>query len=216
MLVISETACAMRIASRSPLFLQRDQAALELEVGNHRDDVRVARSLAVAVDAALHVRDARRHRGHRVRHRTTRVVVCVHAQLGAGAQGDLAHNPSHVVGQHAAVGVAQDERRRSPGLRREQRAHGVLGVKAVAVEEVLGIEDHAAPLASEERDGLLDHREVLVAGDAQGALRVADVALGDERDDGRLASRAARAPADPRRPWSPRGASCRTRRTARS
>ncbi len=113
MLVISEIAWAMRVDSWSPSPLSAISAALDLEVGGHGHEVRVAGALAVAVDAALHVGGARRDGGHRVRDRAAGVVVRVHAERGVGAGGDVGDDARDVVGQHAAVRVAQDQRRRS-------------------------------------------------------------------------------------------------------
>ncbi len=91
-----------------------------------------------------------------------------------------------VVGQRAAVGVAQDDDRGAGVLGRSQRLQGVLGVVPVAVEEVLGVvEDLAAGLAAVgHRIG--DHAQVLFQ---RGAEHFADVqvpGLADDGDDRRL------------------------------
>jgi hypothetical protein len=84
-----------------------------------------------------------------------------------------------------AVGVAQDHALRTGIGGGAQAVERVGGVKRVAVEEVLGVEQYALAVRDEERDGLLDHREVLIARDAQHALDVRDRALADERADRR-------------------------------
>ena len=55
-------------------------AQLQLQVGCHGEEVRVAAPLAVAVDRPLHLDRARLHRGHAVGHRHLAVVVGVDAQ----------------------------------------------------------------------------------------------------------------------------------------
>ena len=59
---------------------------------------------------------------------------------------------------------------------------GVRGVGAVAVEEVLAVDEDAAALVAQVGDGVADHLQVLVERGAQGELHVAVVRLGDERD----------------------------------
>ena len=163
-------------------------ALLDLEVGDDGDQVGVAGTLAVPVDRALDVRGARAHGREGVRHRAAGVVVRMHAEPQAVPDGGahLRDDVRHAVGQHPAVGVAQ---RHDLGPRRERgpdRLDRVGRVVAEAVEEVLGVEHDAAALADEELDGVRDHREVLRTRRAQGALDVADVALGDQRHDRRL------------------------------
>ncbi len=88
--------------------------------------------------------------------------------------------------QHAAVGVAQDDHFGARFRRRAHHLEGVLGSGAVAVEEVLGVEEDPPALADEVGDRVADHREVLGTGRLQRPLDVAQVALGDEADHGRL------------------------------
>ena len=59
---------------------------------------------------------------------------------------DLAHDPLDLVRQRAAVRVAQDEARRAPAVAAAfEHAQRELGVAPVAVEEVLGVEEHLHP-----------------------------------------------------------------------
>ena len=90
---------------------------LEREVGEDRDHVRVAAPLAVAVDRGLDVADAGLDRRDRVRDRELGVVVGVDAPDDVRRAGvaleraaDVAQDPHQLVGQRAAVRVAQDER----------------------------------------------------------------------------------------------------------
>jgi hypothetical protein len=108
-----------------------------------------------------------------------RVAVQPGAHAGRGL-GDL-------VGQRGPVRVAQDDALGAAGDRRAQAAQRVGAVVAPPVEEVLGVVDDALALRHEERDGLLDHREVLVAPDADDLLEVQPPGLADDRADRREA-----------------------------
>ena len=83
--------------------------------------------------------------------------------------------------EHAAVGVAQ-RHDVGPGLGRgPEHLQGVVAVGAVAVEEVLGVEEDPLPLGGQVGDGVTHHREVLLQRGAQRQLDVAVVGLGDQR-----------------------------------
>ena len=182
-LVTSATAWAMRVASRSRPWGSTVRSELELEVGDDGDEVGVAGALAVAVDAALHVRGAGRDRGERVGNGTAAVVVGVDADAGAGGLDHVEHDVGDPVGQHAAVGVAErDDLGAGLGSGAEDLER-VLAVGAVAVEEVLGVEEHRLPLLAQVGDGVAHHREVLLQRGAQRELDVAVVRLRDEGDD---------------------------------
>ena len=72
------------------------------------------------------------------------------------------------------------------GEGRLQHPDGVVVVVRVAVEEVLAVEEHPAPVAHEEGDGVGHHREVLLERRPQRLAHVPDVGLGDQADDRRL------------------------------
>ena len=108
---------------------------LELQVGQDADQVGVAAALAVAVDRALDVADAVGDRRQRVGHRQLRVVVAVDAPdhlaapparpSAARAADRRPHDRDQLVGQRAAVGVAQDERPRARVAGGPQSGQGV-------------------------------------------------------------------------------------------
>ena len=149
-------------SSRSPG--HRLDPHLQREVGDDRGQVGVAGPLAVAVDAALDLDGALADGGQGVGHRAAGVVVEVDAEPGVGdGRPDLGHGLLDLVGQGAAVGVAQDEPG-GPGLvGRPQHPEGELGVAAVAVEEVLGVEEHLeAGVAARNSTESADHGHGLV------------------------------------------------------
>ena len=89
---------------------------LELQVGDDRDQVRVAAALAVAVDRPLHLGRAGAHRGERVGDAALEVVVAVDRDPRAGRadrRDGRARDLLDLCGQRAAVGVAQRDRLRA-------------------------------------------------------------------------------------------------------
>ena len=161
---------------------QHRPVQLELEVGDDRDQVGVAGALAVAVDGALHVAGAGVDRGQGVGDRAAGVVVAVDADPDPGRLDDVVDDVGDPAGQHPAVGVAERDDRGARVVRRAEHLEGVVAVGAVAVEEVLGVEEHLLPLLAQVGDGVADHREVLLERGAQRQLDVAVVRLGDQRD----------------------------------
>ena len=172
---------------REPVRRQARVAQLQLQVGDDRDEVRVAAALAIAVHRALHVRRARLDARERVGDAAARVVVAVDPDARAAGRergGHRAGRLGDLAGQRAAVRVAEDDRLRPRLGGGAQAAQRVLRVVAPAVEAVLGVVDDALALREQERDRLLDHAQVLVAVDLHDLLDVQPPRLADERADG--------------------------------
>ena len=85
-------------------------------------------------------------------------------------------------GQHPAVGVAEDDDIGAGFGGGPDDGVGVLGIGAVAVEEVFAVDEHPAALLPQVGDGVADHLQVLLQSGAQGQLHMAVVGLGDQRD----------------------------------
>ena len=83
------------------------------------------------------------HRHQRVGHGAAGVVVAVDAELRARALPHVRHRLPDVVGQGAAVRVAQHQRFGPRFLGRGEDGEGEVRVAPVAVEEVLGVEEDA-------------------------------------------------------------------------
>ena len=64
--------------------------------------------------------------------------------------------------QHPAVRVAQHQALGARLLGRSKHVHRVRRVAQVAVEEVLGVEEHPTFLRAQERDGIPHHRDALL------------------------------------------------------
>ena len=128
------------------------------------------------------MRRARVDRGQRVRDRAAGVVVAVDADAHAGRLDHVVHHVGDPVGQHAAVGVAQGGHLGAGLERGAQHLEGVVAVVAVAVEEVLGVQEHPLPLGAQVGDRVAHHREVLLQRRTQRQLDVPVVRLRDERD----------------------------------
>ena len=161
-----------------------DGADVEFEgqVGDRRGQVGVARPLAVAVDAPLHLGGPGAHRGERVRHRHAGVVVAVDAERDVAALADPAHDLLHAVGQRAAVRVAEHECLGSRPLGGSEHGQSEVLVVEEPVEEVLGVEEHPTPVAAQERDRVGHHGDGLVEIGAQGIGHMAVPALGHDAD----------------------------------
>ncbi len=129
---------------------------------------------------------ARVHGGKRVGDRAARVVLRVDAQPRAGVGEHGPYDRLDVRGEHPAVGVAEDDDLGAGLVGGAYHLLRVRGIGVVAVEEVLAVDEDAAALRAQIRDGVADHREVLVQGGAQSQFHVPVVRLGDQADDRRL------------------------------
>lgn len=137
-------------------------AVLELQGRDDGEEVGVADPLAVAVRRALDVGRARVHGGEGVGDRAAGVVLGVDAEPGAGVGEDGRDDRLDLGREHAAVGVAEDDDGRA-GLRgRPYDGLRVLRVRAVAVEEVLAVDEDPAILRDQVRHSVADHLQVLV------------------------------------------------------
>ncbi len=124
---------------------------LQQQRRDQRRQVRIAAALAQPVQRALHLPRARVDRGERVGHGIAGVVMAVDAEPVAGdARGDhLGGDAAHLGRQRAAVGVAEHDPARAGVERGAQAGQRIGGIGAVAVEEMLGVEQRLAPLGDE-------------------------------------------------------------------
>jgi hypothetical protein len=169
------------------------EVRLEREVREDRHHVRVAAPLAVAVDRRLDVSDPRLHRGDRVRDGQLGVVVGVDAPGHRRGRGvtlerdpDVGEDAHQLVGQRAAVRVAQDDGPGTGLAGRAQGRKGVVAVAAVAVEEVLRVVDRLPTAVHDEPHGVRDHVQVLLRRRVQHLGHVQQPALAEDRHDRRL------------------------------
>ena len=161
-------------------------AELEHEVRDDRGEVRVPRSLAVAVDRALHLARSCGDRRERVGHRELAVVVGVNADAGPERPDRVGNGLRDLARKRAAVRVAEDEPV-GPRLRAcLEDGERVVAIRAVAVEEVLGVDDDLASVRLQERDRVGDHRQVLLERRPQHCVDVEVPGLRHERDRRRL------------------------------
>ena len=103
-------------------------------------------------------------RSDRVGDRTPGVVVAVDAddRIVADVRLHVGDDLSDLVRQRAAVRVAQDEVRRAVDDGRLDRPQRELGVLAIAIEEVLEVDQHLPARTVQEGDRIGDHRRPLV------------------------------------------------------
>ena len=120
------------------------------------------------------------HRGQRVGHPAAGVVVQVDADVAVHVGHDGRHRLGDVGGQGAAVGVAQHHRRGARGGRGLQHPQAELGIVAIAVEEVLGVEEHPLARAHQELHRVGHHGHSLIEA---GLQRLGDVVVPALADD---------------------------------
>ena len=101
------------------------------------------------------------------------------------ASAYLAYRVAELVREHAAVGVAQGYDVRAGGRGGPDDLERVARVGLVAVEEVLGVQEHPLSFAPEVGDRVRDHGQVLFEGGPQGEQDVPVVTLGDQGHDRR-------------------------------
>ena len=177
---------AERGQARQPFATDRRVPVLQLEVGDDRGQVHVATAFAVAVHAALHVRGAGLDGGERVGDGQVRVVVGMDTDGAAKPLPHRGHDFGEQLRRRAAVRVAQAQHRGSGRFSGRERVECVARVGPVAIEEVLGVVDHLAPVAPEECHRLADEGQVLVEADTEGPEHVQLPRLAEHRDSGGL------------------------------
>ena len=158
-------------------------AEFQFEIGDDGREIRVAAALAVAVEAALHVRRALLDGGERVGHGDVGIVMGVDADDAVETRANIGDDLGEEIGQRAAVGIAEAEHIGAGVFRGFERAQGEIAVVDVAVEEMLGIVDDFLAVVFEIADGFGDDREVFVFGDAERAGDMEVPALAEDGDD---------------------------------
>ena len=101
---------------------------------------------------------------------------------GGECLNDLFGDPVCLVGEDAAVRVAQAQAVRAGVEGAFERIHRIRLVRFEAVKEVFGVEDDLFALLREKADAAADHFEVLLGGDFQHVGGVADMALPEDGD----------------------------------
>ena len=151
-----------RCKAAEPARRQGLEAHLEREVGDDRYEVAVADTFAVTVDGALHMYCPGAYTGQSVGHPAVRVVVQMHTDRCRQVAHHVGDDALDVERQRPAVGVAQHHAV-GAGLRgRLENPQRELGIVAVPVEEVLGVEEHTEPVALQECDRIGDHCDAFI------------------------------------------------------
>ncbi len=144
-------------------------AHFQAEVGDDGGEVDVAAAFADAVHGALDVGGAGADGGEGVGGGDAGVVVGVDADGGTGANAGFGELDEFgdAFGEGAAVGVAEADENRA-GLGGDfEGFEAVILVGGGAVEEVLGVVEDGATEAFKISDGVGDHVEVFLEGDAK-------------------------------------------------
>ena len=148
-----------------------------------RGEVGIAAAFAEPVQRALDLPHAGADRGERVRHAVVGVVVNMDAKtIARDVPDDLGHDPFDLLGQRAAIGVAQHDPARAGVIGRLGADERVSRIGLVAVEEMLAIDQRLAPAFDDGLRRLLDRREVLFETDAERDIDVKVPRLRDQAD----------------------------------
>ena len=161
-------------------------AEFQFEIRDDGREVRVAAALAVAVEAALHVRCAFLDRGQGVGYGDFGIVVGVDADDAVEASSARRRRSGRGSSVSVPPLVSQRQSTSAPAcLRGFESAQGEVAVVDVAVEEMLGVVDDFFAVVLQVADGFGDDGEVFVFGDAESAGDVEVPALAEDGDDGR-------------------------------
>ena len=160
-------------------------AALQLEDGNHRDEVRVAAALAEAVDRPLHLDAAVFDAGHRVGDGELAVVVAVDAEGNRRGGAGGVHPRRHLGGQRAAARVAEADEAHAGAGGGSETVERVVRVGGEPIEEVLRVEDHLVDALLQERHRVVDDLQVGLERDAEVVPNVQVPGLPDDGHDRR-------------------------------
>ena len=157
------------------------ELGLEQERGNQGDKVGVAATFAEAVERALDLAHTGAHRSKTVGDGVLGIVLGVNAELVAGDMGhDLADDALDLVGQRAAVGIAQHDPACAGIGGSAQAVEGKARIGLVAVEEVLGVEHRFLPAGDGRGDAVGDQGDRFFGGRAERDLDVVVPRLADE------------------------------------
>ena len=98
------------------------------------------------------------------RHGAAGVIVQMdtHAHRRSEMRAHFLHRRRNFPRQMPAVGIAQYEGFCAAFVRSTERLERVVGVLIEAVEEMLGVVDHALPLRAQVSDGVLDHLKIFL------------------------------------------------------
>jgi hypothetical protein len=129
------------------------------------------------------VRGASLDGGDGVGHGDIGVIVAVDAEDPVKTPADLRENFSELVGERAAVGVAEAKHIRAGRLRGLQCTEGESRAGAVTVKEMFGVEDDLFAMILEPLDGFGNEHEVLFLRDTEGTLGVEVPSLAENGDD---------------------------------
>ena len=130
-----------------------------LQIGDYRSQARVSAPLAEADKRALYLLRARSDRHECARARHVRIVVGVDSYI-CTRKGfyDLAGDFFNIIGERAAVRVAERQAVRAATQSRAQAFERVAVIVRHTVKEVLGVENDIFAVAFEKAAGLLYHR----------------------------------------------------------
>jgi hypothetical protein len=156
-------------------------AQLQLQIGDDGAQVGVAAAFADAVDGTLDLPGAVFDGDQAVRYGKLRVIVAVDSQRRCYGGADGVDGGGDVVRHSAAVGIAQTNEVGAALGSHLATLQSKRRICEVAVEEVLGVEDHLVDALLEESNAVVDDFEVLGFGNAQIVADVKVPRLAEDR-----------------------------------
>ena len=173
---------ARGLGKRVHVFRRHQRIAhLQLKRGQQRAQIGVAAPLPHAAHGGLRHGRARAHAGQAARHGQPHIVMAMdaHARVPQRAK-HLRRAGAQRVRQRAALGIAQHQHVRAALPRRPQRLHGIVPVVLRAVEEMLGVKEHAPSLPGQIGHAFTDHAQVFLRRHAQNLRHLPDIRLAEE------------------------------------
>ena len=178
-------ACQLRLGNAC--FVTAFVGLFQQKRRDQRGQVGIAAALAQTVQRALHLPRPGVDRGQRIRHRRPGIVMAMDAEViarhprGDHGGGDRAH----FGGQGAAVRVAQDHPARASLIGRAATGQRIVGVRLVAVKEMLGVKQRLAPLGHHMGDRSANVFKVFLQRDAKRGSHMVIMRLAHQTDRGR-------------------------------
>ena len=161
---------------------------LHFQYGNEGAQIRIAAALANAAHGALNHHGPGLHRGQGAGHGQPAVVVAVDADGQPGPGQHLADDLLHLIGQGAAVGVAQRQAGGAALPRCLEGSQGVGRIGLVAVEKMLRVKPHPQSAVCEGGNAVANDAQVFLRRAAKHIPHMEQRAFAEQADCVRTAA----------------------------
>ena len=160
---------------------------LEQKRRDQRRQVGIPTALAQSVQRALHLSCPGLDRGQAARNGGFGIVMGVNAKPVArnSCRDHLGRDTPDFLGQRAAIGVAKHDPARTRLMRGPEAGQRIVGIRLVAIEEMLGIEQRLASLRHQVGHRLGDILDIFGKGYPERGLHVEIMGLANKADRAR-------------------------------